>query len=142
MSATVYDHEHAAWESYGLADYSTFAEKITEHSQRDLGDCTAGEFYYIPDEPVVSEQGTHRVIYYGDWGNYHSPGSKVHAECFDVNDEGDMEQFEEEKERLAALPEWEETDDEDDEEEEEDDYDDGDDGEFTSGWHDRYMGPD
>jgi hypothetical protein len=101
--------DHADWNAYGLADYSDYADKTTDIRQRELGDCTTGTWFYIPDKPlIVKDQGTFRVIYSGTWGNYNSPGadSYTHAVLYDTDDADDMEQFEKDKAELESAPEW------------------------------------
>lgn len=106
MSTTIRGFEHALWASHNLAEYGDFSDKTSDCNQRDIGDCTAGNWFYIPDEPVTSDHGTFRVIYHGSWGNYNSPGADeyTYAELFDVNDEGDMEEFDQQREEWENAP--------------------------------------
>jgi hypothetical protein len=117
----VANFDHKEWDRLNLQDYSEFSEKITECDQRELGDCTAGNWYYIPDEPVTNENGVFKVIYHGSWGNYNSPGasSYTYAELFDTTDPDDMEDFEKQKKNWENSPEWEEV---DEDEPDEDDW--------------------
>jgi len=123
MSISFNAFNHKEWASYNLADYADFSEKISEIRQRDIGDCTEGTWFYIPDEPhTVEDQGTFRVIYHGTWGNYNSPGasSYTNAELYDIEDADDMADFEKHKAELESAPEWLESDDEIDEDDFED----------------------
>ncbi len=123
MSITMHAHDHKDWEVYKLADYGDFSECISECNVRDdYADSTAGDWFYVPDETLTNEQGTFRVIYYGSWSNYNSPGAShyTHAELYDVADEDDMEQFEKDKSHWEGLPESIESDDEEEYDDEDD----------------------
>lgn len=97
--------EYREWERFGLSDNPTeFAEFINQED--DYGDSMRGEWYYAPDELVTVDGESLRVIYYGTFGNYHSPGAchYTYAELYADGDdyEGDIAQ-------LRAAPEFIET---------------------------------
>lgn len=113
MSISISGSNSRDWAAYGLKDYSDFSECTTDINQRDIGDCTEGEWFYIDDDlHIVEEQGTFRVIYHGTWGNYNSPGAShyTHADLYDINDPDDMAEFEDYKASLEAADEWLESD--------------------------------
>ena len=112
MSESVSACNHAEWDRYELKEYGEIAEKTHDCNQKDLGDCTQGTWFYIPDEPhfVKEEDETrvYRVIYSGTWGNYSSPGadSYTYADLYDCEDKEDMKEFQKDQKRWNRKPEW------------------------------------
>ena len=131
MSTTISAFDHKAWDDAKLQDYEDFSECVEFCNQVDLGDCSEGEWYYIPDEPL--KEGPYvgcRVIYSGSFGNYNAPGasSYTNAEIYDP----DESTFDAAKSLWEAYPEyaeededdeWEEIDDEDEHEDDDEDED-------------------
>lgn len=113
MPETLSAFDHDRWDRLGLADYSEFSDRTTDCNQEDLGDCSQGEWYYIPDEPLANGD---KVIYNGTWGNYNSPGasSYTYATIYSPDEE---EQFQAAKREWENTEEWLEV-----EEPEEDEY--------------------
>jgi hypothetical protein len=106
MSKTICAFNHDEWRRYGLANFSDFAELINEANVSENGDGTSfGEWWYAPDEPLPSG---HRVIYFGSWGNDHSPGASMctYATLFDGNDPDEMADFALRVRELESQPEF------------------------------------
>jgi hypothetical protein len=126
MSVNFCAFNHRDWSAYNLADYGDFAECVEWVNQQEDGcDQLRGEWWYSPDEVVtVDRQGTFRVIYYGSFGNYNSPGasSYTYAELYDVADADDVADYAKAVERWEGFPEYLET-----EGDEEDGWEDADD---------------
>lgn len=101
MSMSFTAHERG-WEDAGLADYSEFSDKINECDQRELGDCTAGKWWYAPDKPLHDGR---LVIYHGTWGNYNAPGasSYTYAEVYDPDE---AEEYGKHLKWWESRPEW------------------------------------
>lgn len=70
-----------------LMRYEQFSDKITYVNQKDIGDCYKGSWFYGDDENLV--------IYYGTFGNFNSPGSRM-----------ETEEFETQKEYQTMLAKW------------------------------------
>ena len=70
MSFNVTAFNHREWQRLGLADYGDFADRVSECNQQEWADHTTGEWFFIPDDPLPNND---RVIYFGTWGNDHSP---------------------------------------------------------------------
>lgn len=85
--------DYKAWEKAGLKDYGDFAEKVSYRNQKDLGDCDEGDWFYADDENLT--------VYWGTFGNYHSPGSWYYADVYD-----DDAEYAEAVQRLKDQPEW------------------------------------
>lgn len=134
MSITVKAFDHEEWEEHSLQDYGEFSDRIAECNQEEFGDCTRGEWFYIPEEVLPPMKGVdygdlkpnERVIYSGSWGNDNSPGASMYtyAEIFDMDDPEEAAEFEKRKAEWEACPEWlpsenDEIDDEDFDDEEE-----------------------
>ena len=96
---------------YGLADYGDFADMVTECNQGEDAFSGYGEWFYIPDDPLPNND---RVIYFGTWGNDHSPGasSYTNAEIFDMDDPEDAAEYAKRVKEWEAQPEWEEVEEE------------------------------
>ena len=96
--------DHKKWDALGLQDFEDFSEKITFCNQTDLGDCTKGEWYYIPDEPINGMM----VIYSGSFGNENAPGasSYTYADTYDSQDEYDIEMYVKNKKEWEESPEY------------------------------------
>lgn len=108
VPATDYDN----WDILGLQDFGDFSDKITCCNETDLGDCSKGDWFYIPDEPVdrhweivgeVPDSSNFRAIYSGTYDWDHAPGSssQTYADLYDLDDPEDAAAFE------AAKREWE-----------------------------------
>ncbi len=136
MSFQVCEAHHDEWADNSLADYGSFSDCITECNQRDRGDYSIGEWFYIPDEVLPPMQGVdyggvtpnERAIYHGTWGNDNSPGAShyTYADVYDMDDPEDAAQYEADVKEWKAQPEWI---DEGPSEEDEDDTDEDDDDE-------------
>jgi hypothetical protein len=100
MSFRISAFNHDEWKRLGLADFADFADCITERNVGEDAFSGYGEWFYVPDEPLPNGD---RVIYFGSWGNDHSPGasSYTHAEVFDGNDPDEMAEF------TLRVQEWE-----------------------------------
>jgi hypothetical protein len=103
MSFTVNAFDHAEWRRLGLAEFTDFADRITEVN----GGLDYGEWYFVPDEPLPTGE---RVIYYGSWGSDHSPGASMytHGTPFDVSSEDELADFAERVRDLESQPEHDE----------------------------------
>jgi hypothetical protein len=86
MSFTINAFNHEEWERHGLADFSDFADRITERNVGEDSFSGYGEWFFVPDEPLPNGD---RVVYFGSWGNDNSPGASMYtyAEIFDGHDE-------------------------------------------------------
>ena len=111
MPFTINAFNHAEWQRHGLADYSDFADQITECIVGEDSFSGCGEWFFVPDEPLPNGD---RVIYFGSWGNDNSPGASTYtnAEIFDGNDADDLCAFEDRVNHWESQPEYVETDDE------------------------------
>src|SRR5262245_33368574 len=100
MAYPINAFHHDEWQRLGLADFGEFAEKITECNIGEDSFSGYGEWFYIPDEPLLSGE---RVIYWGSWGNDNSPGASLYtrAEIFDVSDADELAEF------AARVKHWE-----------------------------------
>lgn len=115
MPFTVNAFNHAEWERHSLQDFGDFSESVEYVNQQpDFGDCDCGDWYFIPDDPLPYGE---RVIYFGSFGNDHSPGASVYtyAELFDMDDEDDTAEFERRKRCWESAPEYLDSDDDCDE---------------------------
>ena len=74
MCFTINAFNHREWARHGLADYGDFADMVTECNQGEDTFSGYGEWFFIPDDPLPNND---RVIYFGTWGNDHSPGRIV-----------------------------------------------------------------
>ena len=113
MSFTVNAFNHAEWERYSLQDFGDFSELVEYVNQRpDYGDSDCGDWFYIPDEPSPAND---RVIYFGSFGNDHSPGASIftYAELFNMDHEEDAAEFERRKQCWKSVPEYLESDEDD-----------------------------
>jgi hypothetical protein len=93
MSKTICAFNHDDWQRLGLADFGSFADRVSEVNVGDEGDGGGyGEWFFVPDEPLPSGL---RVIYYGSWGSDHSPGASQHtyATLFNVSDPDELAEF-------------------------------------------------
>lgn len=82
--------DHKEWAAAGLAENVELDRAEYVNQEQDGFEAFTGEWYYADEDA--------RVIYSGDFGNYHSPGASDYtfAEKYDT-----MEEFK------AALAEWE-----------------------------------
>jgi hypothetical protein len=105
MSFTIKAFNHEEWDSYGLADFAEFSDRITEVNVGEDSFSGYGEWYYVPGEPLPSG---HRVIYFGSWGNDNSPGASLytHATLFVMNDPDEMADFALRVRELESQPEF------------------------------------
>ena len=105
MSMTINAHDYREWEELGLLDYSDYSDKIQECNQWEQGDCTVGEWYYIPSERTAKNDA---VIYFGSWGNYNAPGasSYTYAEVYDMDNPDEVDQYAADVKRWKRYPEW------------------------------------
>lgn len=85
---SAFDHER--WERYGLAEFGTIADMISECNMGEDAFSGFGEWFYIPENPLPNKD---MVIYCGTWGNDHSPGASSYtdAELFDENQKEEYE---------------------------------------------------
>ena len=69
-----------------------FRRMVAECNQGEDAFSGYGEWFYIPDNPLPNND---RVIYFGTWGNDHSPGasSYTNAEIFDMDDPIDAAEY-------------------------------------------------
>lgn len=111
MPFTINAFNHEEWNRQGLADYSEFADRITECNVGEDSYSGFGEWFYVPDEPLPNGD---RVVYFGSWGNDNSPGASTYtnAEIFDALDPEQLVEFSERVDHWESQPEHIETDDE------------------------------
>lgn len=136
---TICAFNHKEWDDAGLENYEDFSDKIEYVNQREIGDCSEGEWFYIADKPRPDGS---KVIYHGTFGNYNSPGasSYTYAEIFenapcdeeDIADGADPNEFcneayDDAVDHWESQEEWAE-DDEDDEDDEDEEHISDDDG--------------
>ena len=77
MAFTICAFNHREWARYNLANFEDFADMISECNQGEDAFSGFGEWFYVPDERLANNDA---VIYFGTWGNDHSPGDiVVHA---------------------------------------------------------------
>jgi len=83
MPFTISAFNHDEWKRHGLADFSEFADQITECNTGEDSFSGFGDWFFVPDEPLPNGD---RVIYFGSWSNDNSPGalSYTNAEIFDA----------------------------------------------------------
>jgi len=105
MAYTVNAFNHREWAQHGLADYGDFADKVAECNQGEDTFSGYGEWFFIPDDPLPNND---RVIYFGTWGNDHSPGasSYTNAEIFNMDDPEDAADYEKRVKDWESQPEW------------------------------------
>ncbi len=106
MSSSYCAFDHRDWDAAGLEDYGDFSDMVEYVNQREDGyDSLRGEWFYIPDEPMPNGD---RVIYWGTFGNYNSPGasSYTHAEVYEVDDEDEKRKFDTDVELWHSMPEY------------------------------------
>jgi hypothetical protein len=110
MPFTLNAFNHDEWERHGLADYSEFADRITECNVSEDSFSGFGEWFYVPDEPLPNGD---RVIYFGSWGNDNSPGASTYtnAEIFDFLGPDQLIEFSKRVDHWESQPEYIETDD-------------------------------
>lgn len=90
-SETFRESDHKAWAENGLKDFGTYSECVTFCNQReDDADSLAGDWFYGDDDNLT--------IYYGTFGNDHSPGSSHNTRA---------EVYEGKAEYHEALKQWE-----------------------------------
>lgn len=92
MSLSITAFNHHEWERYRLANYEDFAEQTSECNVGEDTFSGFGEWFFIPDERLPNNDA---VIYFGTWGNDHSPGasSYTHAEIFDMDAPDDAAEY-------------------------------------------------
>lgn len=105
MSFVLTAFNHAEWSRYNLADFSDFADQITECNVGEDAFSGYGEWYFIPADPLPNND---KVIYSGSWGNDNSPGasSYTHGEIFNMDDIEDAAEYEKRLKQWASSPEW------------------------------------
>ncbi len=105
MSFNVTAFNHREWQRLGLADYGDFADRVSECNQQEWADHTTGEWFFIPDDPLPNND---RVIYFGTWGNDHSPGASSYtsAEIFDMDNPEDTAEYAKRVQEWKSQPEW------------------------------------
>ena len=121
MAFTLCAFNHDEWQRHGLADFSDFAEQISECSVGEDAFSGYGKWFFVPDDPLPNGD---RVIYFGSWGNENSPGasSYTHAEIFSIPDEAKT--FEQRVRDWESQPEYDDSESEDwDDDEQSDDKD-------------------
>src|SRR5260221_408664 len=102
MTITVNAFNYNEWKRQGLKDYSEFSDRITECNQCDYGDHSTCEWFFIDEDVLPPMEGVdyegktpnEKAIYYGTWGNDHSPGasSYTYAEIFDMDDKDEVKE--------------------------------------------------
>ncbi len=107
MSFTINAFNHAEWQRHGLADFGDYAECVIEFNVGEDSFSGYGEWYFVPDEPLPSGD---RVIYFGSWGNDHSPGASTytHATIFDGDDPEELAEYTVRVRDLETQPEFDE----------------------------------
>jgi hypothetical protein len=107
MAFTINAFNHAEWQRLGLLDYADFADRITECNQGEDAFGGYGEWYYIPEARLPNNDA---VIYYGSWGNDHSPGASMytHATIFDMDDPDDAAEYTLRVQEMQSQPEYDE----------------------------------
>ena len=110
MSFTISAFNHDEWNRYSLADFSDYADQITEVNVSEDAFSGNGDWYFIPNEPLPNGD---RVIYFGSWGNDNSPGASTYtnAEIFDVLDPNQLIEFSKRVDHWESQPEYVESDD-------------------------------
>ena len=110
MPYTINAFNHDEWERQGLADFSDFADQISECNMGEDSFSGFGEWYYVPDEPLPNGD---RAIYFGSWGNDNSPGASTYtnAEIFDALDHDQLIEFSERVDHWESQTEYVESDD-------------------------------
>lgn len=110
MPFTLNAFNHDEWERHGLADYSEYADRITECNVGEDSFSGFGEWFFVPDESLPNGD---RVIYFGSWGNDNSPGASTYtnAEIFDALDPDQLVEFSKRVDHWENQPEYIETDD-------------------------------
>lgn len=83
--------DHKNWAESGFLDYGDFSDMVEYVNQQEDGpDSYRGHWWYGDDEA--------RVLYFGSFGNYNSPGASSHTYA---------ERFDAEEDYRAAVAEWE-----------------------------------
>jgi hypothetical protein len=110
MPYTINAFDDAEWKRHGLADFSEFADQITECNMGEDAFSGFGEWFFLPDEPLPNGD---RVIYFGSWGNDNSPGASTYtnAEVFDALDPDQLIEFSKRVDHWESQPEYVESDD-------------------------------
>ena len=110
MPFTINAFNHDELYRHGLADFSEFADQITECNMGEDSFSGFGEWFFVPDEPLSNGD---RVIYFGSWGNDNSPGASTYtnAEIFDALDSDQLIEFSERVDHWESQPEYVESDD-------------------------------
>jgi hypothetical protein len=110
MPFTINAFNDEEWKRHGLADYSDFADRITECNVGEDSFSGFGEWFFVPDETLPNGD---RVIYFGSWGNDNSPGASTYtnAEIFDALDPDQLVEFSKRVDHWENQPEYIETDD-------------------------------
>lgn len=105
MAFTINAFNHEEWQLHRLLDYGDFADMVTECNVGEDAFSGYGEWFYIPEEPLNNHD---RVIYFGTWGNDHSPGASMytHAEIFNMDDDADAEEFANRVQHWVSQPEY------------------------------------
>lgn len=110
MPSTLNAFDHEEWIRHGLADFSEFADRISECNMGEDSFSGFGEWFLVPDEPLSNGD---RVIYFGTWGNDNSPGASLYtsAEIFDALDPEQLIEFSMRVDHWESQPEYVEADD-------------------------------
>ena len=110
MPYTINAFNHDEWKRHRLADFSEFADQITECNMGEDAFSGFGEWFFVPDVPLPNGD---RVIYFGSWGNDNSPGASTYtnAEIFDALDPNQLIEFSKRVDHWESLPEYVESDD-------------------------------
>ena len=105
MPFTINAFDDEEWKRHGLADFSEFADQITECNMGEDAFSGFGEWFFVPDEPLPNGD---RVIYFGSWGNDNSPGASTYtnAEIFDVLDPHQLIEFSKRVDHWESQPEF------------------------------------
>jgi hypothetical protein len=105
MPFTINAFDHDEWKHHGLADFSDYAEQISECNMGEDSFSGYGDWFFVPDEPLPNSD---RVIYFGSWGNDNSPGASTYtnAEIFDALDPDQLIEFSKRVEHWESQPEY------------------------------------
>jgi hypothetical protein len=112
MPLTLCAFHHDEWQRHGLADFGAFADMISECCVGEDAFSGYGKWFFVPDKPLPNGD---RVIYFGSWGNDHSPGASchTHAEIFDMSSPDDAKAFDKRVRDWESQPEYDEDESED-----------------------------
>jgi hypothetical protein len=105
MALTVNAFSREEWQRLGLQDYADFADQITECNVGEDSFSGYGDWFFVLEGPLPNGD---RVIYFGSFGNYNSPGASTytHAEIFDVTNEDEAIAYMDRVRHWESQPEY------------------------------------